>query len=42
MDECDDEQGDVEGAKGAERPAVLVGQLSRQVEQRVTEERRVG
>jgi hypothetical protein len=39
LDECDDEQGAVE-EKEAERLAVLVGQPSRQVEQRETEERR--
>jgi len=42
LDECDDEPGDVEGGKGAERLAGLVGQPSRQVEPKETAERRVG
>jgi len=42
LDECDDEQGAAEEEKGAERLAALVGQPSRQAEQRETGEQRVG
>ena len=42
LDECDDEQGGVEEERGAEKPAELVGQPSRQAEQTETAGRREG
>jgi hypothetical protein len=42
LDECDDELGAVEEERGAERRGALVGQPSRQAEQRETAERRAG
>jgi hypothetical protein len=42
LDECDDEQGDVEGGKGVERLAGSVGQPSRLVVRKEIAEPRAG